>query len=119
MSDDRKACPPELRAQYFQDAHGTRLKTERDLILRALRDPKLKEELKRDPKGVLSRELGLTIPADVNVQVLEETAKTVHLVIPFTSPMGKPDDAKIADAKDSLVAAGNTGATCIQFGSCC
>lgn len=115
---NRKPCPPELRAKYMQDPYGTRLNSEKELILRALREPEFRAELKKNPKQVLKRELDILIPDEVKVNVIEETAHTVTVVIPYVSPMreGKPS---IAEAKESLSASAGTGATCVQFGSCC
>ena len=43
------------------------------LIERATRDHAFREELVRDPKVVIQRELGLEIPPGVDIRVLEIT----------------------------------------------
>ena len=52
------------------------------LIERATRDQAFREELVRDPKVVIQRELGLEIPESVDIRVVEETPTTSYLVLP-------------------------------------
>lgn len=62
--------------------NGNREDLEARIIVKAMRDPQFKEELLRDPKGVIARESGTSLPAGVSVKVLEETPNTRYLVIP-------------------------------------
>ena len=48
---------------------------------KALESEEYKQQLLADPVKVLTDE-GLTIPEGVNVVILENTAKTIHLVLP-------------------------------------
>ncbi|MFN3361052.1 MAG: NHLP leader peptide family RiPP precursor [Pseudanabaenaceae cyanobacterium] len=52
------------------------------LIARAATDEALRQEMLADPKAVIARETGLTIPAETNVTVLEQTADRAYFVIP-------------------------------------
>jgi hypothetical protein len=57
------------------------------LIARAWKDEAFKQELLRDPTAVVARELaqlqpGATLPADIQLHVLEETPTTRYLVLP-------------------------------------
>lgn len=52
---------------------------------RALEDPAYKEQLLDNPAEVLS-EAGLSIPEGVEIVVHENTADTIHLVLPSQAP---------------------------------
>ena len=52
------------------------------LVERAGQDPAFRQELIADPKAVIQREYGITVPAGVNVRVVEETPTTGYLVLP-------------------------------------
>ena len=57
------------------------------LIARAWKDPRFAEELRRDPRGVVERELAAMSPGaklrpDVKITVLEETPDHFYLVVP-------------------------------------
>jgi hypothetical protein len=82
------------------------------LIARAWKDEAFKEELLRDPKGVLARELaqlqpGATLPADIQIQVVEETPSTRYLVLPAKPAIESGDELSEADLQS--VAGGCTG----------
>ena len=51
------------------------------IIEKAWKDEAFKEKLKKDPKAALA-ELNVAPPDDLNIQVHEDTEKTMHLVIP-------------------------------------
>ena len=55
---------------------------EAELIDRAMKDDGFRQELVRDPKSVFERELGIHVPADMAIKVLEESPTTVYLVLP-------------------------------------
>ncbi len=54
----------------------------RDLTSWALKYEKFREELLADPKAVVEKELGAGLPAGMEVRVVEESEKTLFLVIP-------------------------------------
>ena len=65
----------------------TRRDIEAKLVAAAWKDEAFAEDLRRDPKAAVQRELeklGITaqLPADLEVKVLEETPTTLYLVIP-------------------------------------
>src|SRR5690606_41500079 len=65
----------------------TSLPTTRDegharLVERAMRDEAFRERLKSDPKAAIQEAFGVTWPDGVEIQVHEETADTVHIVLP-------------------------------------
>ena len=84
-----------------------RKQLEAQLISRALEDAAFRQELVSDPKAVFPRELGLTMPEHITVQVLEESPSTVYIVLPqAVAAMG----AELSDAELEAVAGGWTGA---------
>jgi hypothetical protein len=63
---------------------------------RALDEEEFRDRLMRDPKSELAKE-GLTLPHEVDVEVLENTSTKLHLVLPSRpEPGGKldPDERK-------------------------
>jgi hypothetical protein len=62
-------------------APRTRREMETDIIARALKDEGFARALRADPKAVLEREVG-TLPAGIEVKVVEETPDTLYLVLP-------------------------------------
>jgi hypothetical protein len=60
---------------------------EAQIVKKAWKDPKFKKELLADPKAVLEKELKAVskdakLPASMKVNVVEETADTIYLVLP-------------------------------------
>lgn len=59
-----------------------RTRIERELIARAFKQKDFRQKLVDNPKSVLSKELGVSIPKEIEILVHEETPKNIHLVIP-------------------------------------
>ena len=81
------------------------------LIARAWKDEPFKEELLRDPKGVLGRELaqlapGATLPEQVQIHVVEETPTHRYLVLPLNPRIESGEE--LADAELQQVASAGT-----------
>jgi hypothetical protein len=74
------------------------------LITKAMKDEAFRTALLTDPKSAISRELGITIPAGIGVQVHEESTDLLHLVLP---PKALPADGRLSDADLDRVAGGN------------
>jgi hypothetical protein len=71
------------------DAAGSaRLEIERRLVERSLQDESFRQRMLEDPKAAVEEELGVQLPAEVQVQAVEETAETIYLVLPSSSPLG-------------------------------
>ena len=51
------------------------------LVQKATEDPALRQRLVQAPKQVLA-EAGVTLPADLEVEIVENTDKVIHLVLP-------------------------------------
>lgn len=52
-----------------------------EVVQQALSDPDYKERLLSDPKGTL-QQAGFDIPDDVDVEIVLDTATTMHFVLP-------------------------------------
>jgi hypothetical protein len=61
----------------------SRQEFEKDVILRARKDPAFKQQLLVDPKGAMRATYGVDTPREVELQVLQETPSKFYLVLPF------------------------------------
>ena len=73
------------------------------VIARAWRDPSFKAKLIADPQSTL-KQAGVSIPAGVTVQVVENTGTHFHFVLP-----AKPSGALTDEALDKVAG----GSSCI------
>ena len=69
----------------------------------ALHNEAFRQQLLANPKETLERELGLSFPSDVELYVHEETAKTVHLVLPALSTLDN-QDVSVAELEAAAIA---------------
>ena len=58
-------------------------------------DPKYKQALIKDPKSVVEKQLGTTLPANMKVEAVQETADKMFVVIPHVAAEGELDDADL------------------------
>ena len=61
------------------------------IIAKASEDETFRDNLLSDPKTTIEGELGVTIPEGMTVQVHENTAQSVHLVLPSSSRLSDAD----------------------------
>ena len=87
---------------------GRRAEVERRLIERSLQDDAFRQRLLADPKAAVEEELGIQLPAEVQIRVVEETADTIYLALPSASPAG--EGGELSDQELEAVAGGGTGA---------
>lgn len=59
------------------------------IIEKAWADEDFKKKLIADPKAAIKEAFDLDIPADINVEVLEETADKYYLVLPQSPSASK------------------------------
>ena len=52
------------------------------IVSRAIKDEKFREELKKNPKMVIERELGHIFPKDIQFNVIEQDEKTFNIILP-------------------------------------
>jgi len=74
------------------------------IVKQASANPKYREALIKDPRALMSQQIGKDIPASVNVKVLEEDANTLYVVLPYAPKAGE----ELADADLEKVAGGST-----------
>jgi Nitrile hydratase, alpha chain len=86
-----------------------RAEMERRLIERGLQDDVFRQQLLADPKAIIEREIGTQLPENLRVVAVEETADTIYLVLPSTSPVG--EGGKLADQELEAVTGGDAGST--------
>jgi hypothetical protein len=93
---------------------SSRAEMERRLVQRSLEDEPFRQRLLEDPKAAVEQELGTRLPEDVRVVAVEETAQTIYLVLPSSSPLG--EGGEIPDRELEAVAGGwdaqTAGLTC-------
>lgn len=77
------------------------------IVDRAARDPAFREELLRNPKRTVEQELGVSIPASIEIRVVEEAPSTLYLVLP-SQPIAAGQE--LSDQDLEQVAGGWSGA---------
>jgi hypothetical protein len=88
---------------------------EQRLVERATRDAGFRQQLINDPRRAVEGELGVSLPAGVNVRVVEESANDLVLVLP---PAGAAS-GQLSDAQLGAVAGGSNSwndHTCVNAG---
>ena len=60
------------------------------LLERAWKDQEFREQLLRDPKGAVRHELGIELPPGLEIEVVEETAQKLVLVVPHRRDAAPP-----------------------------
>ena len=90
-----------------------RADVQRRLVQRSIEDEDFRQKLIDDPKGALEQELDTQLPEDVEVRVVEESPKTIYLVLPGTS-LPLEEEGELSDQALDAVAGGGTwaGETC-------
>lgn len=87
----------------MSEASG-RAEMEQRLIQRSLQDDVFRQQLLADPRAIIERELRTQLPEEVTVVAVEETADTIYLVLPSSSPIGGGEE--LSDTELESVAGG-------------
>ena len=83
-----------------------RAEMERSIVQRSLEDENFRQRLLDDPKAAVEEELGTRLPEGVQVRAVEETAQTIYLVLPNSSPLGEGEE--LSDQELEAVAGGGS-----------
>ena len=73
------------------------------IVRKALTDAAFKKELKNDPRATISKLLGIQLPADIKISVLEESVDHFYVVLPPPLP---PPSGELRDEDLEAIAAG-------------
>ena len=87
-------------------AGGGRAEIERTLVQRSMEDEDFRKRLLDDLKAAVEQELGTRLPEGVQVRAGKETADTIYLVLPFSSPVGG-EGGELSDEALESVAGGD------------
>jgi hypothetical protein len=95
-----------------------RKQMERRLVERSLEDESFRQRLLENPKAAVEQELGTQLPEGAQVRVVEESADTIYLVLPGTSPLAQGDE--LSERELEAVAGGGTWTdpTCASCDPC-
>src|SRR4051812_48765521 len=91
----------------MSEAMGGRTEMERRLIEKSLQDESFRQRLLEDPRATMEQELGVQLPPDVQVRAVEESADTIYLVLPSSSPVG--EGSALSERELDRVAGGAPG----------
>lgn len=70
-----------------------------ELIAKAVKDPSFRAALLKDPAAAIAKSTGMKLPDGLAVKVLEDSASTVHLVLPpAPAALSQKELEKIAGA---------------------
>lgn len=65
-------------------------------------NPQYKDALLKDPRNVIEQQFGINIPDNVDIEVVQDSASKVHIVLPHTVESG----AELSDDDLEAVAGG-------------
>ena len=71
----------------------------------AIKNPEYKAALLAEPKKVVGQQLGQDLPESLSIKIIQDTADTFHLVLPYVPEEG----AELSDADLEMVAGGKSG----------
>jgi len=89
-------------------ANWTRGQLYDKIVEQAQSNAKYREELLKDPRTLMSKQLGTQIPPNVKIQVLQETQESYYVVLPYSPKEGQELD----DSELEKVAGGFLDKTC-------
>ncbi|WP_226889663.1 NHLP leader peptide family RiPP precursor [Nostoc sp. MG11] len=88
--------------QIISQAIKTRFEFEQKLVQQAREDENFKQELLSNPKAVYARESGEELPKDIEIEVLQETANKVYLVLPTNSALSGSEEELSEEALEAV-----------------
>lgn len=75
---------------------------ELDIIVKAWRDEKFRQQLLKDPKVAIEQEFDIKVPHDMSISVHEENEHSLHLIVPSVPPHFIADDLSDDELKDVI-----------------
>lgn len=90
----------------ISQAMNTRYEFERQLIQQAWEDENFKQELLSNPKAVYESKSGQELPKDLEIEVLQETANKVYLVLPSNAAPAITSESELTEEALEAVAGG-------------
>lgn len=97
---EQQAIPQNLTREQFEAV----------ISAKGWQDESFLAELRRDPKGTLEKMQGITLPANIEVRLVEETANVIYLRLPA-------NPAELSDEMLDQVAGGGWGGSEISIGN--
>jgi hypothetical protein len=79
----------------------TRRDLEAKIVARAWADEGFRQRLKSDPQGTVAEETGISVPASVQIEVVEETPEKAYLVIPMNRVAVSDEELEMASGGNS------------------
>lgn len=70
------------------------------VLTKAVEDEDFRAQLIEDPKGVISDELGISIPEGFRIHVHEESPTTAHLILPRSDSLSEQELELVAGGVD-------------------
>ncbi len=95
------------------ESKNLRKELEAKLIAKALKDESFRNDLRSDPKAEIEKELGMEIPGEINIRLVEENENEVCLVIPHdSSDTNELTDVELESLSGGRRSWGHTGDNC-------
>ena len=101
----RKPFGAKLKGEAPMSEASGREHLERKLVEKSLQDDAFRGRLLEEPRAAVEEELGTQLPEYVKVEVMEETADTAYLVLPFRSTESQ-ETGELSDQELEAVAGG-------------
>lgn len=72
---------------------------EAEIVVKALRDPEFRQALEDNPKEAVAAELGISLPEELVVTLVEDSPDRLHFVLPYIDPevVALTDDEQLKD----------------------
>lgn len=100
-----------MTAQTFQDnqPEQTRKDLEVSLIAKAWTNEAFKQQLLDNPRAAVEQELGEQLPEGMNVEIIQEPANTLYIVLPTKPESSDELSGGLSDEELEAVAGGVIG----------
>jgi hypothetical protein len=92
--------------QIISQSMKTRFEFEQKLIQRAWEDENFKQELLSNPQAVFARESGQELPNNLEIEVIQESANKVYLVLPNNPAPAITSQGELSEEALEAVAGG-------------